>query len=156
MSVTHRAFDAIKAESELTCRFNAITTPEWSIDDLSKIPLKGFAALRIDCDNARIRQLALEAQESPFLMQKFCWEICYDMGVDLPPLKQLAAPKTHNLQEMFVRIAKEEIGSWAAKPKGTDETTTPHRRDSGRVQSHINGYSGNGSTGLDFIRREAR
>ena len=81
LSVTHRAFDAIKTETELTGRFTAITVPEWSEDDLRKIPEIGFRALNISCGEALIAQLANEAQDSPFLMQKFCWEICYDVQV---------------------------------------------------------------------------
>jgi AAA domain len=45
LSVTHRAFDAIKAESELTGRFASITLPDWTKDELKKIPSLGFHAL---------------------------------------------------------------------------------------------------------------
>jgi hypothetical protein len=37
LSVTHRTFDAIKAETELTGRFISVTVPEWSRDDLSLV-----------------------------------------------------------------------------------------------------------------------
>jgi AAA domain len=73
LSVTHRAFDAIKTETELTGRFTAITVPEWSEEDLRKIPEIGFGALNVSCGEGITAQLAHEAQQSPFLIQKFCW-----------------------------------------------------------------------------------
>jgi hypothetical protein len=107
MAVTHRAFDAIKAESELTGRFTAITIPEWSIDDLSKIPQKGFGAMNIVAGAQLKDSLAHEAQESPFLMQKFCWEICYDMGIDFAPSEFTRIQSSYDLNEMYVRLAQD-------------------------------------------------
>lgn len=107
LSVTHRAFDAIKAESELTGRFAAITVPEWSDDDLRKIAEKGFVALNISCPAAVIDRLVAESQQSPFLMQKFCWEICYDIGVDSKPVATVRVPTDFDLKSLFVRIAKD-------------------------------------------------
>jgi hypothetical protein len=107
MSVTHRAFDAIKAESELTGRFTAITIPEWSLDDLAKIPQKGFNAMGIVTSKSILDNLAKEAQESPFLMQKFCWEVCYDMGIDLAPLELQHVPGSYDLNAMYVRLAED-------------------------------------------------
>jgi hypothetical protein len=72
LSVTHRAFDAIKAESELTGRFISIALPNWTIGELKLIPMFGFSALRVNCNDSLIEKLAHEAQDSPFLMQKFC------------------------------------------------------------------------------------
>lgn len=46
LSITHRAFDAIKAEKELTGRFVSVAVPEWQANDLKLIPEKGFPALR--------------------------------------------------------------------------------------------------------------
>jgi AAA domain len=84
LSVTHRAFDAIKAESELTGRFISIVLPNWTLDELKQIPRLGFTALVVAYKDALITQLAQEAQDSPFLMQKFCWEICFDCGIEYP------------------------------------------------------------------------
>jgi hypothetical protein len=76
LSVTHRVFDAINAESELTGRFTAISLPHWTDNDLAQIPVKGFSALGTVCAEPLMAELCSEAQENPFLMQKFCWEIC--------------------------------------------------------------------------------
>jgi hypothetical protein len=108
LSVTHRAFDAIRAESELTGRFTAITLPTWAQSDLARIPELGFSALGVRAKEAMISQLAKEAQESPFLMQKFCWEICYDCDVERPKLLgYYSIPDDYNLEEMYIRLAKD-------------------------------------------------
>lgn len=108
LSVTHRVFDALKAESELTGRFTAITLPSWSIKDLQKIPDLGFGALNASCPPALLKKLCEESQENPFLMQKFCWEICFDCGIEKTNLLiQRKIPDDYDLDEMFVRIAKD-------------------------------------------------
>src|SRR5437016_3829704 len=37
LSTPHRAFEAIKAEAEVTGRFRHVTVPVWELDDLKKI-----------------------------------------------------------------------------------------------------------------------
>jgi hypothetical protein len=65
LSVTHRAFDAIKAETELTGRFSSINVPPWSTEALLQIPRLGFDALQVDYSEDFIKALASEAQENP-------------------------------------------------------------------------------------------
>ena len=108
LSVTHRAFDAIRAESELTGRFISITLPDWTIEELKQIAVQGFSALKTDYSNQLILRLAEEAQSSPFLMQKFCWEICFDCNIEAASLLQRhTIPSDYNADEMFVRLAKD-------------------------------------------------
>lgn len=42
LSVAHRVFDAITAESEMTGRFISVILPEWTDEELEQIPLVGF------------------------------------------------------------------------------------------------------------------
>ncbi|MDP9055215.1 MAG: TniB family NTP-binding protein [Acidobacteriota bacterium] len=106
LSVTHRVFDAIKAETELTGRFTAISLPHWSTQDLAQIPIKGFDELGADCPDSVIAKLCAEAQESPFLMQKFCWEICFDRGIEYRGfLLKHAVPENYDLPAMFKRLS---------------------------------------------------
>ncbi|HEV2550341.1 MAG TPA: AAA family ATPase [Stellaceae bacterium] len=107
LSVTHRQFDAIKAESELIGRFTSVTVPEWDLSDLKKIAEKGFSALNINAPGNIVDKLADESQNSPFLMQKLCWEICYGLGVDKPPMKPVAVSEQYDLATMYTRIAKD-------------------------------------------------
>lgn len=109
LSVTHRAFDAIKAESELTGRFISITLPNWTIDELKQIAVLGFAALNVNCKDTLIEKLAREAQDSPFLMQKFCWEVCFDSGIEHAAtlLTRHSIPDDYDAEAMFVRLAQD-------------------------------------------------
>lgn len=81
LSTPHRAFDTIKAEVEVTGRFKHVTVPTWSIPDLRQIAEIGFNALNVKVDDATIEEAAQESEASPLLMQRFCWNLCYDAGV---------------------------------------------------------------------------
>ncbi|WP_442577708.1 hypothetical protein ACSBOB_19290 [Mesorhizobium sp. ASY16-5R] len=81
LSTPHRAFEAIKAEAEITGRFKHVTVPVWSTDDLSQIGMTGFHALNVDVGPTVIEKLAIESQGSPLLMQRFCWSICFDENI---------------------------------------------------------------------------
>ncbi|MEN3976447.1 ATP-binding protein [Emcibacter sp. SYSU 3D8] len=106
LSVTHRVFDAIKDETELTGRFTAISLPHWTLEDLAQIPAKGFNALKIKCSPTVIETLCAEAQENPFLMQKFCWELCFDLQIERPKLMgSYDISDSHDLTGMFERIS---------------------------------------------------
>src|SRR5580704_2772938 len=108
LSVTHRVFDAIKAESELTGRFTAISLPHWTVSDLAQIPNKGFKELGTKCPESITNSLCEEAQENPFLMQKFCWEICFDLGIDQEKLFGThEIPEHYSLTSMFQRLSQD-------------------------------------------------
>jgi len=108
LSATHRAFDAIRDETELTGRFTAITLPPWNEDDLAQIAILGFDALRVNYAQFFIERLAKEAQQSPFLMQTFCWEICYDCGIESNAWgERYEIQRDYNLDNLFQRIAKD-------------------------------------------------
>lgn len=108
LSVAHRVFDAISAETELTGRFISVTLPEWTSDELQQVATLGFKELKVDCPSEIISTIVQESQSSPFLMQKFCWEICFDNDVEKPPLlSRHKIPANYDLKEMFTRIAKD-------------------------------------------------
>jgi hypothetical protein len=108
LSVSHRVLDVIKAESELTGRFVSVSLPAWEINDLQRIPELGFEALKVSCPVKIIEELCAESQENPFLMQKFCWDICYDCGIENSALLlHHKIPETFDLRSMFIRLAKD-------------------------------------------------
>jgi hypothetical protein len=107
LSISHRAFDAIKAEPELTGRFSNVPVPDWSAADLALIPELGFKALNVKCPAAIANTLVSECQSSPFLMQKFCWDICYDLGVDAPTMRAKKVSTDVDLRTIFTRIARD-------------------------------------------------
>ncbi|MGE7207686.1 hypothetical protein ACQKJZ_18680 [Sphingomonas sp. NPDC019816] len=49
LSTPYRAFEAIKAEPEITGRFKHVTVSDWSREDLRKIAEAGFDALNVSC-----------------------------------------------------------------------------------------------------------
>jgi len=65
LSVTHRQFDAIRAEMELIGRFASVEVPEWQIGDLQQIAEKGFSVLNINCPDYIISRLASEKPKQP-------------------------------------------------------------------------------------------
>ena len=107
LSVTHRAFDAIKAKSELTGRFTSVSLPSWTQEDLLRIPELGFIVLKARYGSDLARKLASEAQESPFLMQTFCWELCFDFNIEKPKLLgHHSIPDSYDVTPLFRRIAE--------------------------------------------------
>ena len=106
LSVAHRTFDVIRAEPELTGRFSSVLVPPWSIADLNRIPTLGFHALKVTVDPSIIHNFSVEAQESSFLMQRFCWELCFDNGIEHTGL---FAKRVDNFDtnKMFESIAKD-------------------------------------------------
>ncbi len=81
LSVPYKAFEAIQAEVEITGRFVHVNVPEWSETDLKEIAIKGFKALNVDFPSSLINLFAREANGSPQLMQVFCWEACFELGI---------------------------------------------------------------------------
>jgi hypothetical protein len=105
LSVTHRGSDAVKAETELQGRVTSVMMPEWSFEDLKQIFEKGFTALNIDCPAPISNRLAQEAQNSPFLMQKLCWEVCAGIGVDERPNNRAAISGSYDFVPICQRLS---------------------------------------------------
>lgn len=107
LSTPHRAFDAIKAESEITGRFKHVAVPEWSKPDLEAIALSGFSALNVKCPAKFVTDFAAESQGSPLLMQQFCWNICYDSGIERSEVKQQAIESSFDLNGVYTEVARD-------------------------------------------------
>lgn len=76
LAVPHRAYDALKVETEMTGRVVQLSIPLWEVDELTQIANQGFKALNIQCDTKTIKTLAIESFGSPNLMQEFCLRLC--------------------------------------------------------------------------------
>jgi hypothetical protein len=107
LSVTHRGLDAVKAEGELQGRVTSVMMPEWSLEDLKQIAEKGFTALNIDCPPSISNRLAQEAQNSPFLMQRLCWEVCAGIGVDERPKSRVAISGSYDFVPICKRLSQD-------------------------------------------------
>ena len=107
LSVTHRGLDAVKAESELQGRVYSVITPEWAMEDLKQIAIQGFAALNIVYSDSVISRLAMEAQRSPFLMQKLCWEVCAGLGIAERPVQPTVISAKYDFVPICQRLSRD-------------------------------------------------
>lgn len=107
LSVTHRGDDAVKAESELQGRVYSVVSPPWNVGDLKTIGDVGFSALNIICPARIINRLADEAQGSPFLMQKLCWEVCAGIGIDARPDNPTPVSEQYDFVPICERLSRD-------------------------------------------------
>ena len=105
LSTPYRAFEAIKVEPEITGRFKHVAVPDWSIDDLKIIAENGFRALNVDCSSEIILRFAQESEGSPLLMQQFCWNLCYDNGIENWEFKRRIIPSETDIISIFKEVA---------------------------------------------------
>ena len=64
LSTPNRAFEAIKAEVEITGRFKHVAVPDWSTTDLRQIASSGFRALNVECPWKIQRLLSTRRKEA--------------------------------------------------------------------------------------------
>jgi hypothetical protein len=105
LSTPYRAFEAIKAEPEITGRFKHVTVPDWSREDLRKIADAGFDALNVNCPPRIIEEFAKEAEGSPLLMQQFCWNLCYDNGIEAAKLSKYVIDPSFPTDRIYREVA---------------------------------------------------
>lgn len=74
----HRAYDAVRVESEMTGRVSQLQIPLWTDDELREIPTKGFPELNAHCPEETISQFVKESFGSPHLIQDFCLNLCFN------------------------------------------------------------------------------
>lgn len=76
-SVPHRSDDVVRSNPELRGRVRAVDTRPWSLNDLVKIGTLGFPVAGINVPEATLRRFAVEASQSPQLMQAICLQACF-------------------------------------------------------------------------------
>lgn len=76
LAVPHRAYDAVRVESEMNGRIQQLVVHDWREEELMEIGQKGFPLLNISCSDAVLKKLAEESFGSPNLMQEFCLRLC--------------------------------------------------------------------------------
>lgn len=80
-SVPHRSDDVVRSNHELRGRTINIDTSYWSLDDLSKVAIRGFEALNIEISPNAIPSFAEESCTSPQIMQGLCLQLCFNLRV---------------------------------------------------------------------------
>jgi hypothetical protein len=64
--------------------------------------------LNVGIGDDLIDKLSDEAQESPFLMQKFCWEICFDNEIEQKSfLSKHSIPSDYSIDDMLKRVSND-------------------------------------------------
>lgn len=81
LAVPHRAFDALRVETEMTGRVVQLPISLWDVEELKEIAIKGFQKLNVTCSDKIIERLANESYGSPHLMQEFCLRLCKINGI---------------------------------------------------------------------------
>jgi hypothetical protein len=78
-SVPRRSDDVVPSNPELRGRVRTVDTKPWKVSELVRIAELGFPAAGLRLPNATMRQLAVEASQSPQLMQAICLQICFTL-----------------------------------------------------------------------------
>lgn len=82
LAVPHRAYDALRVETEMTGRVVQLPISLWDVHELKEIAVKGFQKLNVNCSDNIIEILANESYGSPHLMQEFCLRLCKINGIN--------------------------------------------------------------------------
>lgn len=106
LAVPHRAYDALKVETEMTGRVIQLSIPPWSQEDLNQIAVKGFQALNLRCSSKIIQTLAKESFASPNLMQEFCLRLCRANNIQEKALSEIEL-KLRDSRSFFESITDE-------------------------------------------------
>lgn len=104
LAVPHRAYDAVKVESDMTGRVTHLEIPLWSQKELEKIGDKGFPALNCDCPPYIVESLSNESFGSPHLMQDFCQRICKINDIKETQHQSTTIKPPENYTEFFEKI----------------------------------------------------
>jgi len=104
LAVPHRAYDALRVESEMTGRVVQLPIQLWELEELKQIAILGFKALNLECPEEIIDRLAVESFGSPHLMQEFCFRLCKfnDIISKVEGTPQVLSPP--NFEDFFKQI----------------------------------------------------
>jgi hypothetical protein len=76
-SVPHRSDDVVRSNPELRGRVRAVDTLPWKLTELIRIGQLGFPAAGLRLPDETLRKFAVEASQSPQLMQAICLQACF-------------------------------------------------------------------------------
>lgn len=78
-SVPHRSDDVVRSNPELRGRVRAVDTKPWKLPELIRIAELGFPAVGLRLPQPTMRRFAVEASQSPQLMQAICLQVCFTL-----------------------------------------------------------------------------
>jgi type II secretory pathway predicted ATPase ExeA len=109
LSVPHRGFDAVKAESDLQLRVQHFEIPPWASNELAEIAGKGFNLLGAVPDPGLVALLAANAYGNPQLMQLMCKQACRDCTLDSGWVGKNHPVALIDQRKFFQRVARKAI-----------------------------------------------
>ncbi len=109
IAIPNRKFDVVDVEREMTGRIETVEMPAWSSEELEEIARTGFEVLNVSTlDDEYVDAISAfvgECQESPFLMQEFCKELCIASTIDSSK-KDLQHVSRVNANAIFGHVAE--------------------------------------------------
>jgi hypothetical protein len=106
LAVPHRAYDAVRVETEMTGRVQQLSIPLWSYLELKQIAVKGFPELNVECSDVICTTLAKESYGSPHLMQEFCLRLCLSQGIREKKSEIIKIKEPEDFRAFFKNIVK--------------------------------------------------
>jgi hypothetical protein len=108
-SVPHRSDDVVRSNPELRGRVRAVNTKPWKVNELVRIAQLGFSAAGITLSDQVMNRFAVEASQSPQLMQAICLQVCFTLRQ-----YEAATPRINrHLSEIEIKTAYEETSTRA-------------------------------------------
>jgi hypothetical protein len=116
VSITHRATEAMTAIPDMGGRVHAIAIPSWGTDELMEIARLGFGLLKVKDAGQRLAHRLAEASfGSPYLMQKFCRELCKTNGFRQEQFLGKALAEPESWRDFFTALTDGSARAWGEK-----------------------------------------
>lgn len=106
IAVPHRAYDAVKVETEMTGRVQQLNIPLWTQKELLEIPIKGLPLLNVSIEENFINTLSEESFGSPHLMQEFCAKLMSVNEVKSTKSIKIKVNTPSNINSFFQSIVR--------------------------------------------------
>ena len=101
-SVPHRSDDVVRSNHELRGRTINLNTSFWTIEDLTKIGMLGFAALNIEIQPTTLHRFAQESCTSPQIMQALCLALCFNLNLrETHPERKAVSVNDHQIRDVL-------------------------------------------------------
>jgi hypothetical protein len=109
VTVQESALAPLHTLPEFQNRYELVEAPSWKPASLALIARKGFNALNMQVSDNIVQALAGAARRNPLMMQKLCWEYCFEQGVGSTFDKPTPARSEYSyLERVYRKIAESQ------------------------------------------------
>ncbi|WP_188066538.1 ATP-binding protein [Brevibacillus brevis] len=138
LAVPHRAYDAVKVETEMTGRVQQLNIPLWDLKELIEIAKKGFPKLNAKFSEEVSNRLSQESYGSPHLMQEFCLKLSILNNLRETSDSLIEVQEPADYKEFFRKI----VATSASKTAFERLARGPRQRADRVQRKFINGTEG--------------